>query len=183
MFNFPFRGSHWRPRMHTVVVSVDGPCKINNSSDPDSRAAWGVYFGPNDHKNRHGCVSSEYPQTNTRAELEAVKKALDAVHHMKLDGKFDNPYKRHQEVIIRLTSQYVADVFHKYVWEWRDNGWQTSKGQDVVHLPLIQEIHELICKMEQCMGMAVRFWKTDRDAHAQAWANQALEVEKQCGVE
>lgn len=178
LFNFPYRGSCWRPRMHTVVVSIDGPCRINNASNPNSRAGWGVYFGPNDKKNSYGLVPSNALQTNSRAELEAVRRAILRIRKMKIEGDFDNPFNPFKEIVIRLTSQYIRDAFHKDVWQWRVSGWRTSNGKEVAHAELIEQIHTMIRDMEENMCMAVRFWQTERDPSAQALAEQAFKEEE-----
>lgn len=181
MFNFPYHGSHWRPRMHTVVVSIDGPCTKNDSSDPDSRAAWSIYFGPHSPKNDYGLVSVREPQTNSRAALEAVRRVIMKVRSMRSQGEFDNPYNPFKEIIIRTTSQYIVNTFHTWVWEYQSNGWQKSQGGSIAHPDVIREIHSLICDCETNMNMAIRFWHAERDGEAEALAKRALRGEDDSG--
>jgi len=73
LFNYQPGLLGWRPRMRSIVIAIatDGGSRGNNRSDPTSRAAYGVYFGKNCHRNTSGRVPRGLPQTSSRAELEA----------------------------------------------------------------------------------------------------------------
>ncbi|OAP58751.1 hypothetical protein AYL99_07841 [Fonsecaea erecta] len=171
LFNFPYPGAHWQPRMRTIVIAVDGGSRGNNRNDPKSRAAYGVFFGPNCPRNTHGLVSQSAPQTSSRAELEAVRKALELVQGMKQAGEIED----WREVIIKLDSDYVAKSLSEYVWIWEKNGFKTKNGAPVEHGDLIREMHDTITQLEQ--NGAVRFWRVGREwnREADALVNQALD--------
>lgn len=59
----------------TQQIYVDGS-SINNGKS-DAKASWATYFGKGDGRNQNGRVTGE--QTNNRAELTAIKHALDHV--------------------------------------------------------------------------------------------------------
>ncbi len=179
LYNFPFPGAHWQPRMRTLVISVDGGSRGNNRLDPKSRAAWGVYFGPDCPRNAWGLLDRAVPQTSSRAELEAVRNALGIVQGMKKAGELDG----WREVILKVDSDYVARSLSEWIWSWEKNGYVTRKGTPVEHGDLIREIHATINSMEE--EMAVRFWRVGREwnSEADALVNHALDDGADSGYE
>ena len=119
----------------------------------------------------HGLLAPEAPQSSNRAELEAVRKALEAYQAMKRAGEADG----WREVIIKLDSDYVARCIGDYIWEWERNGFITSKGTPVEHSGVFRELHATIKEIEK--DGAVRFWRVGRDFNkeADALANQAFD--------
>lgn len=63
--------------------------------------------------------------TNQRAELYAIKKALEITQG---------------DVTIYSDSKYSIHCITKWVIEWKKNGWKTSKGDSVLNQDLIKEI-------------------------------------------
>ena len=159
--------------MKTVVISVDGGSRGNNRNDPKSRAAYGVFFGPDCHRNTNGLLAQDVPQTSSRAELEGVRKALEVVQSMKRDGEIEG----WREIIIKLDSDYVAKSLCDYIWTWEENGFVTRKGTPVQHGDLIRELHACISQLEK--EGAVRVWRVNREWNkdADALVNQALDGE------
>ena len=154
------------------MISVDGGSRGNNRNDPKSRAAYGVYFGPDCHRNTNGLLAQSVPQTSSRAELEGVRKALEIVQGMKRDREIDG----WREIIIKLDSDYVAKSLADYIWTWEKNGFMTRKGTAVEHGDLIREMHAVITELEK--EGAVRLWRVGREwnKEADALVNQALDV-------
>ena len=179
LMNFPFQGSHFRPRMRSVVIAVDGASRGNHDSSIDSQAAWGVYFGKNCAFNRCGLVAGS-KQTNNVAELEGVRQALKTVIARRANGEIQG----WREIIIKLDSQVVARTFEEWVWNWANNGWRTSRNKPVENQPVVQDIHSIICGME-ADNMAVRFWRVGREwnKEADALANEALDAYSDSGYE
>ncbi|KIW74855.1 hypothetical protein Z517_11625 [Fonsecaea pedrosoi CBS 271.37] len=179
LYNFPYPGAHWQPRMRTMVIAVDGGSRGNNRNDPKSRAAYGVYFGPDCPRNTQALLPPSAPQTSSRAELEAVRKALEIVQEMKRAGELDG----WREIIIKLDSDYVAKSLGEYIWTWERNGFMTRKGTPVEHGDLIRELHGTITQLER--EGAVRFWRIGREwnREADALVNQALDDVSDSGYE
>jgi ribonuclease HI len=171
---FPSKGGHWRPFEGWVVVSVDGACRGNGSSSSNSQGAWGVYFGPTCRFNDCGVLEWGEPHTNSRPELEAVRQALRSVL-ARCDLTDD--ISSGDTLVIQTDSDYVAKAFSEHVWRWVDKGWRKTNGQPLAHRDLIEEIQQSICELEQREGIAVRFWRVDRQWNhaADALANQALD--------
>ena len=110
--------------------------------------------------------------------MEAVRQGLKAVLGRRRAGEIDG----FREIIIKLDSDYVAKTFDEYIWNWEENDWVRSNGQAIKNLPLVKEIHYMICAME-ADNMAVRFWRVNREwiEDADALANQALDAASDSG--
>lgn len=81
-------------------------------------------------------VSESLPgsrQTNQRAELTAISRALEIV-----------PRNRH--VVIITDSRYAIDCVTTWYITWRKNGWKTSAGKAVENKDLVESI---LVKMEE----------------------------------
>lgn len=81
-------------------------------------------------------VSESLPgsrQTNQRAELTAISRALEIV-----------PRNRH--VVIITDSRYAIDCVTTWYINWRKNGWKTSAGKAVENKDLVESI---LVKMEE----------------------------------
>lgn len=133
--------------MRSVVIGIDGACSVNNRQDPNSRAAYGVFFGPNCQYNKCGFLKSYAVQSSNRAELEAVRQALRIVQSRRNSGEFDS----WRQIILKTDSEYVANTLSEWVWGWQEKGWVRSKGKAIEHLDLIQELHSTIGEIEACM--------------------------------
>lgn len=166
LFNFPYRGSGWRPRMNTIVLQIHG---IADSA----QAAGGVYFGREDRDSRF-TLGVLHRQTHQTAILVALYQALQrliAMRHVTLDDRW-------REAIIMTNNTYVIQSFNKWVWQWEVNGWQhIRRGGQIQHMEIIREIQNLLTHLENDLNMAVRFWKVDKKdiPGARKCANVALD--------
>jgi ribonuclease HI len=89
-------------------------------------AGVGVYFGPLDNRN----ISEALPgprQTNQRAELTAISRALDTV-------------PKGRDVTIVTDSRYSIDCVTVWYVNWRKNGWKTATGKAVENKDLVEGI-------------------------------------------
>lgn len=105
-----------------TVIWTDGSSRGNGQTG--ASAGYGVYFGPNDPRN----VSARLPgprQTNQRAELLAIIRALESVDEA-------------ERVVIKSDSQYSIDCFTTWHQAWSRNGWRNSKKQAVENKDLVQ---------------------------------------------
>ena len=174
LFYFPRPGLNWQPRMNTIVIQVHGIASPNATSDPDSVATAGVYFGQGSPRNMDFVLPKHMEQTNNKAVLEAIRSALNAVvsmRHTVLDP-------RRKEVIILTNSDYAKKSLSEWVWSWERNGWNHMQNSNdpIAHLDTMQEIHNVILHMETTLNMAVRFWKVSREdiAGADGLAQSAM---------
>lgn len=70
-------------------------------------------------------------QTNQRAELTAIQRALDIA-------------PSHRDVTIFTDSRYSIDCVTNWYKNWQRNGWQNSRGKPVENKDIVQEIREKI---------------------------------------
>lgn len=79
-------------------------------------------------------------QTNQRAELTAILRALDVV-------------PRNRDVTIVTDSRYAIDCVTSWCINWRRNGWKTATGKAVENRDLVENI---LSKIEERKGSKVQ---------------------------
>lgn len=148
----------------TVEPLPDDECKLNIWTDGASRgngqlgarAGLGVYFGPSDPRNISERLPGE-PQTNQRAELMAIQRALEVVPDA-------------QDILIYSDSQYSIKCLTIWSINWRKNHWKTSTGQDVKNRDIVEEVVRLI---QERKGKTDFKWVK---GHAMDEGNEAADV-------
>ncbi|KAF2023721.1 ribonuclease H-like protein, partial [Setomelanomma holmii] len=104
----------------------------------------GVYFGPNDSRNISEPLRGER-QTNQRAELTAVARALD---HVPID----------RSVLIHTDSNYAIKCLTEWFHNWEKNNWKSSSGKAVENKELIEPILARIREREMCRAKSNFKW-------------------------
>ena len=114
-----------------INVYTDGAC--SNNGKPDARAGFGDYFGKDDNRN----VSESFTgiQTNNRAELLAIIKALTI-----LKEKIDEG----QKVNIYTDSAYSIRCCTTYGEKMAKKGWK-NKGKDIPNVKIVKVAYNF-CK-------------------------------------
>lgn len=148
-------------RSGILVIYTDGSSRGNGKVG--SRAGFGVFFGHGDPRNIAGRLAGE-PQTNQRAELQAIYRALDAA-----------PVK--QTVQIVTDSRYSINAVTQWAAGWKRKGWKTSEGEDVKNQDIIRAILERMEKRSKEGAQTFFKWVKGHDAdegneQADALANQ-----------
>ena len=115
--------------MKKAIIFTDGACVGNGKSF--SRGGIGVFFGKGDKRNFSGKLKGT-PQTNNRAELSAVIKALTL---LKQDEK---------DVTIYTDSKYVCKSVNDYMKKWVETDWKLSTGKPVKNKDLFIEFNDLM---------------------------------------
>ncbi|KAG8160318.1 hypothetical protein KVR01_009854 [Diaporthe batatas] len=109
-----------------LEIYTDGSTLSNGQTG--AVAGVGVFFGDGDPRNISERLSGT-PQTNQRAELTAILRALETVP---LD----------QGVMIWSDSMYAINCVTEWFVKWEKNGWKTHKGQvqnrDLVEAVLVK---------------------------------------------
>ncbi|KAL8799152.1 MAG: hypothetical protein Q9200_007611 [Gallowayella weberi] len=108
----------------TLRIHTDGSALGNGQAG--AFAGIGVYFGPGDKRN----LSETLPgprQTNQRAELTAILRALEMV-------------PKNRDVSIITDSKYAIDCVTVWHVNWRKNGWKTATGKAVENKDLVENI-------------------------------------------
>ena len=99
--------------------------------------------------------------TKYQAELHALKKALARINTM-------------CELHIYTECEYIAAGFEKWLTEWKENGWQTKRGEAVKNSKEWQELDELVQKHGHMLVFHVK------EHHSyKKWFIENLEKEKE----
>eukprot|EP00916_Digyalum_oweni_P017258 GHVL01028237.1.p1 GENE.GHVL01028237.1~~GHVL01028237.1.p1 ORF type:complete len:281 (+),score=67.53 GHVL01028237.1:98-940(+) len=109
-------------------IWTDGAASRNGMSQ--AQAGCGVWFGENDERN--SSFRLQGAQTNNRAELMALVKALEIVE--------DDPSK----VILNTDSEYALKCVTVWRKNWVKNGWRTSNNKEVLNKTLIERLIDLV---------------------------------------
>ncbi|KAK5997872.1 Ribonuclease H [Cladobotryum mycophilum] len=116
------------PGEDVLEVYTDGSSLANGKAG--SRAGLGVYFGEGDPRNVSERLQGE-PQTNQRAELMAMLRALQIA-----------PLE--QAVRIYSDSQYSIKCVTEWATGWNKKGWLTATGEKVKNQDIIRAILDQI---------------------------------------
>ncbi|XP_056420080.1 ribonuclease H1-like isoform X6 [Hyla sarda] len=122
------------PKGKSHNVFTDGCCVRNGKSG--AKGGVGVYWGPGNPLN----VSErlEGRPTNQRAEIEAARRAVEQAR--------ENNYG---SVTIHTDSKYTIKGMTEWMPKWKENGFKTYSGGDVVHKAEFQNLDSL------CQGLDV----------------------------
>jgi ribonuclease HI len=142
----------------TINVYTDGSSLGNGKLG--AVGGVGVYFGPNDSRlvcrilstfaadNRNRNISEPLRggrQTNQRAELTAVARALD---HVPID----------RSVNIFTDSNYAIKCLTEWFQKWETNNWKSSAGKDVENRDLVEPIIARIRERKMCRAETAFKW-------------------------
>ena len=109
--------------MKNVVIYTDGACSYN----PGPGGWGGIILYENHRKEISGF---EENTTNNVMELKAVIESLKALNE-------------NCNVRLYTDSKYIVDSITKWVHNWKNNGWKTSKKKPVKNKELLEEILNL----------------------------------------
>ncbi|KAH7040500.1 uncharacterized protein B0I36DRAFT_344235 [Microdochium trichocladiopsis] len=123
-----------------VHIYTDGSSRANGRAN--AVAGVGVYFGVGDPRNISERLAG-MPQTNNRAELTAILRALDQVTDL-------------QGVRIFSDSNYAIKCVTEWYRTWQKNGWRKSTGDPVENNDLIKAIRSKI-EARDAVGTKTQF--------------------------
>ncbi|CAG8520416.1 4181_t:CDS:2 [Cetraspora pellucida] len=112
-----------------LVVWTDG-CSLNNGKD-GARAGIGVFWGNNHPRNLSERLPG-YKQTNNRAEITAVIRALETCPDSELPLE------------IMTDSKYTINAYESWIPKWIKSGWKTANKKPVENQDLFVRLVELI---------------------------------------
>ncbi|KAK3381768.1 ribonuclease H-like domain-containing protein [Podospora didyma] len=139
-----------------LIIYTDGS-SLNNGKR-NAVAGVGVYFGEGDPRNISEPLVGN-PQTNQRAELTAILRALQVVDTA-------------QSIEIRTDSDYSRKCVTEWYRKWERNGWRTG-GKEVKNQDLVKAIRELIEERENEGAVTKIQWVK---AHAEDLGNIAADA-------
>lgn len=120
-----------------LIVFTDGSAR-GNSITRNSKASFGVLWPYHSEFDVCCPLTPEEPQTNNRAELWAVIKAI-------IDADvIDNNFKK--TLYIYSDSKYCVDIINKYLEQWKKRGWKKSNGNPPENLDLIKLLDSVLGK-------------------------------------
>ncbi|KAJ5927417.1 hypothetical protein N7516_009190, partial [Penicillium verrucosum] len=119
-------------------IYTDGSSLRNGT--PLASAGVGVYFGPGDSSRNVSESLKGSRQTNQRAELTAILRAIDIA-------------PRHRDVTIVTDSRYSIDCVTVWFVNWRRNNWMTRDKKPVENKDLVESI---LIKIEERNDLKVK---------------------------
>lgn len=162
----PLNGDEGKADVESVVVvSIGGTCR--NPCVRGARAAWAVYLGPESPHNASAPLDPSLPQTEGRAELEALRQALDIIKTRIISGDFQP-----RRCLIKTHSSYIHRVFPSLVRRWAAEGGRNVFGERVVFFELVMDIAERVEEIGngggEEGGTKVVFWHCTREENREA---------------
>lgn len=136
----------------TINVYTDGAC--TNNGKPDARAGFGIWFGDNDDRNTSESFTG--PQTNNRAELLAIIKALTILR---------DEIEQGQPIVIYSDSSYSIRCCTTYGEKMSKKGWQT-KGEDIPNRQLVEVSYNFVKKYNNVKFKHIRAHTGLEDEHS-----------------
>ena len=115
--------------LSNIYIYTDGSC-INNGK-PNAKAGIGIYISDN-FQHSENIIGL---QTNQRAELYAILKALTLIDILK-----------YKNIYIYTDSMYSINALTKWIHLWIKNGWLDSKKKPVKNKDIIFNIYKIISK-------------------------------------
>lgn len=112
---------------------TDGACTNNGRGNP--QAGIGVYWGRGSQYNISERLMGR--QTNNRAEIHAVCKALKQAQ-----------YEMHEnKVTVNTDSEFLIRSVTEWMPKWKENGWKLSTGGNVKNRADFEKLDELSAGM------------------------------------
>jgi ribonuclease HI len=126
-------------------VFTDGACSHNGR--PGAKAGYAVWFPDHRDLSESARIPDGQPQTNQRAELTAIYRAV-----MILDEKGFHD----TDIILYTDSDYSINCLTKWIPGWVARRWKTSAGGDVLHRDLIEETFHRLSRFKSHRFVHVR---------------------------
>lgn len=102
-------------------------------------------------------------QTNQRAELTAIQRALELAPN-------------HRDVTIYTDSKYAIDCVTNWHKGWERNGWRNSKGKPVENMDLVKAVRSLIEERELAKTKTLFVWVKGHSGNPENEAADRLAV-------
>ena len=170
MDNFVIR-KNTKPLSDAKIINIytDGAC--SNNGKADARAGFGIWFGEGDERNTSESFTG--PQTNNRAELLAIIKALTILR---------DEIEQGQPVMIYSDSSYSIRCCTTYGEKMAKKGWK-NKGKDIPNVEIVKVAYNFCKKYNNIKFKHIKAHTGLEDEHsigndhADRLANLAIGVE------
>lgn len=133
--------------MHEIHVYTDGSAVRNGRRD--AKAAYAVFFPEHVESSMAALVPQTDLQTNNRAEMMAVLRALEIVMDH-IDPRSE------RAVVVHTDSMLLVNSFTKWLPGWKARGWKKADGTEVMHPDLLMSV-EAILAARKSAGKPVSF--------------------------
>jgi ribonuclease HI len=141
-------------------IFTDGACSGNGR--PGAKAGFAVWFPDARHLSCSERLAPGEAQTNQRAELSAIHRAIVILD----DGGFHG-----EDIVLYTDSDYSINCLTKWLSGWASRGWKTAEGKDVLHQDLIKDTSSRLAK-----------FKSNRFVHVRAHTGGEDDLSKQNDV-
>jgi ribonuclease HI len=157
--------------VYTMNIYVDGGCRGNGQ--PDAIGAAAVVFRYRRGRTQTWTQQLPYypPPTNQRAEITAIILALN----LALDKHEELDYHPKVDVTIYSDSKYAVNCMTDWVYGWSQNGWQNSKGLEVVNRDLIEEASYLDDRLRELGRVKYQWIPRAQNTQADAACNDCMD--------
>ena len=126
-------------------VFTDGACSCNGRKD--AKAGFAVWFPDARHLSCAERLPETVSQTNQRAELSAIHRAVVILD----DGGFHD-----ENVVVYTDSDYSIKCLTQWLPGWVSRNWKTAEGKDVLHQDLIKDTSSRLAKFKSHRFVHVR---------------------------
>lgn len=133
-------------------IYTDGACSHNGK--PGAKAGYAVWFPDHKELSMSERLADSEPQTNNRAELMSIWKAIEIAEDA---GYMD------ESLIIYSDSHYAIDCLTKYLPSWVANGWKTKDGNAVKNQDIIKDISNRLSRFKSHRFVHVRAHTGNQD--------------------
>ena len=118
-------------------VFTDGACTSNGR--PGAKAGFAVWFPDHPDLSCAHRVPDDQSQTNQRAELSAIHRAVTIL---------DSGGYHDDDIVVYTDSKYSIDCLTNWLPGWVARGWKTADGKDVLHQDLIKDTSARLAKFK-----------------------------------
>jgi len=138
-------------------VFTDGACSANGQKG--AKGGYAAWFPENPDWSEAHALPDTHPHTNNRAELSAIRLAVDILARRGCGN---------EDIVIYSDSEYSIKCLTVWITGWVTRGWKTSVGKDVLNRDLIEEITSQLSK-----------FKTHRFVHVKAHTGGTDDLSRQ----
>lgn len=136
-----------------ITVYTDGSCVGNQLKDVGARKAGvGVYFPGNPEFNVSEPLSFQ-PNSNIRAEMYAVVKAILVILS---NREYFQQVGYAKSILVKTDSQFTIDLVTVWLPKWKKNGFKTASKKPVKNHDLVIMIDNTIAQA-QAQGYTIEF--------------------------